>query len=127
MDALQSLGEFTLSELCQGMERFRGRRGVVQGRALAAIVDGRAQSPGESALRLRWYDAGLPPRELQWRVPSPHGTAYFLDLAWLRSTATPTLIVLRSVNVYGRQQDAEALLRNAALDNPNQCSRHRFW
>ena len=46
--------------------RFRGFRGVVQLRCLAPLGDGRAESPGESALRLHWYDAGLP-------TPEPSG------------------------------------------------------
>ena len=47
-----------------------------------AVADGRAESPGESALRLHWYDAGLPRPELQWWVYDDHGVAmYRLDLA----------------------------------------------
>lgn len=49
-------------------ERFRGYRGVRQLRVLAPLGDGRAESPGESALRLHWYDAGLPPPEPQHEV-----------------------------------------------------------
>ncbi len=156
MDSLHSLGAFSVAELTREMERFRRQRGVRQGRMLAPIVDGRAQSPGESATRLRWYDVGLPRPELQWPVPSPHGANYFLDLAlpccgfavefdgeafhgddqrtsdlarreWVRASAAPTLLVLRRTNVYGRHQDAQELIRAAVRDNPHQCAAHRYF
>jgi hypothetical protein len=61
--------------------RFRGYRGVRQLRALAPLGDGRAESPGESALRLHWYDAGLPPPDLQTWVYDDHGVGiYRLDM-----------------------------------------------
>ena len=64
------------------VERFRGERGVVQLRWLAPLADGRSESPGESALRLHWYDAGLPRPELQWWVHDDNGVAlYRLDIA----------------------------------------------
>ncbi len=64
------------------VERFRGERGVVQLRWLAPLADGRSESPGESALRLHWYDAGLPRPELQWWVCDDDGVArYRLDIA----------------------------------------------
>jgi hypothetical protein len=62
--------------------RFRGYRGVRQLRALAPLGDGRAESPGESALRLNWYDASLPRPDLQTWVYDDHGVAiYRLDIA----------------------------------------------
>jgi hypothetical protein len=62
--------------------RFRGYRGVRQLRALAVIGDARSESVGESALRLHWYDAGLPPPQLQWWVLDDDGVErYRLDLA----------------------------------------------
>jgi hypothetical protein len=64
------------------VERFKGERGVVQLRHLAPLADGRAESPPESALRLHWYDAGLPRPEPQWWVHDDAGFAvYRLDLA----------------------------------------------
>lgn len=86
-DALAALDGFlrigvTHRSVLEEVERFRRQRGVVQLRDLAPIADGRAESPGESALRLHWYDAGLPPPELQWWVYDDHGRAvYRLDLA----------------------------------------------
>lgn len=61
--------------------RFRGYRGVRQLRALVPLGDGRAESPGESALRLHWYEAGLGRPELQWWVHADDGTPlYRLDI-----------------------------------------------
>lgn len=86
-DALAALDGFLRlglphEHLLLAVERFRGERGVVQLRLLVPLADGRAESPGESALRLYWYDAGLPRPELQWWVYDDNGVAlYRLDLA----------------------------------------------
>jgi hypothetical protein len=156
MDALHALGEFTLDQLGQEERRFKGFRGVRQLRALAPLVDGRSQSPGESALRLRWYDAGLPTPVLQCPVPGPNGSTYFLDLgltccrlgaeydgaafhgdehrvrdearrAWIAQRHGWTLVVLDRDNVFGQRQDAWELLRRAAIDNSRRCPTHRFF
>jgi hypothetical protein len=44
---------------------FAGHRGVIQGRELVALADGRSESPMESRTRLRAIDAGFPPFEPQ--------------------------------------------------------------
>ncbi len=62
--------------------RFRGFRGVRQLRHLAPLGDALSESPGESALRLFWYDAGLPRPVLQLWIHDDDGVAIFrLDLA----------------------------------------------
>ena len=63
------------------MERFRRQRGVVQLRELAPIADGRAESPGESVLRLRWLDTSLPRPDLQVEVRENGLLRARLDLA----------------------------------------------
>ena len=86
-DALAALDQFLrvgvdAGELLAEVERFKGYRGIVQLRFLAPLADPRAESLAESALRLHWYDAGLPKPELQWWVYDEYGTALFrLDLA----------------------------------------------
>ncbi|MGB0100946.1 MAG: type IV toxin-antitoxin system AbiEi family antitoxin domain-containing protein [Nocardioides sp.] len=86
-DALAALDQFLRlgveqDELLVELPRFKGYRGVIQLRALVAIADGRAESVAESALRLHWYDAGLPRPELQWWVHDDFGVPiYRLDLA----------------------------------------------
>ena len=62
--------------------RFKGFRGVRQLRVLVPLGSPRAESPGESALRLHWYDAGLPRPEVQFWVYDDGGRElYRLDLA----------------------------------------------
>ena len=71
LDSLAALDAFTLAELSLATLRFPRYRGVRQLRVLVPLVDARAQSPGESILRLRWLDAGLPRPECQVAVPAP--------------------------------------------------------
>jgi Transcriptional regulator, AbiEi antitoxin len=81
VDALLHTGDFTRGELLDELARFRGFRGVVQLRALAAVADARAESPAESAMRLLWIDAGLPPVTTQIPVLDARGAeVYRLDL-----------------------------------------------
>lgn len=80
LDALLRLGVFTRDELLGSVERFARQRGVVQLRWLAPLADGRAESAGESALRLRWYDAGLPAPQLQILVPREGREPLRIDL-----------------------------------------------
>lgn len=86
-DALAALDQFlrlgvSHDELLEEVSRFKGYRGVIQLRYLSPIADPRAESVAESALRLHWYDACLPPPELQWWVFNDVGVGvYRLDLA----------------------------------------------
>jgi hypothetical protein len=138
MDSLLRLGPFGHRELLAESVRFRGYRGVVQLRALAPLADGRAESPGESVMRLRWIDAGLPRPEPQLAVAAPHGR-YYLDLGleelrfgaeyfgedyhgeserqadqarldWLVDRRAFTIVVLRKPNLFGARRDAERRL-----------------
>lgn len=64
-DALSAIDAFLRAGvvadwLLEEVDRFKGHRGVRQLRALAPLGDPGAESPPESALRLHWYDAGLP-------------------------------------------------------------------
>lgn len=81
LDALLRLGRFGHDELLRDVERFRGQRGVVQLRELAPLADARAESPGESVLRLRWLDTSLPRPELQVEVRERGLLRARLDLA----------------------------------------------
>jgi hypothetical protein len=84
LDSMLGLGVFDNDELVDSSAGFRGYRHVRQLRALAPLADGRAQSPPESVLRLRWLDcAELPRPEPQRPVVAPPGVAgglYFLDV-----------------------------------------------
>ncbi|MBA2559332.1 MAG: hypothetical protein H0V07_05485 [Propionibacteriales bacterium] len=61
LDWFLRLGYFNRVALSNELRRFARRRGVIQLRELAAIADGRAESPGESWTRLGLVDDGLPP------------------------------------------------------------------
>ena len=82
LDGLLRHGDFSHDELLTGVERFRRQRGVVQLRALTPLADPRAESPGESVLRLRWLDLpSLPPPTPQVPVRDERGfEIYRLDL-----------------------------------------------
>lgn len=81
LDAMLRLGAFTHDELLDGVERFRGMRWVTTLRAVAPLADGRSQSPGESVLRLRWIEAGLPSPRPQLEVWREGSLLAVLDVA----------------------------------------------
>lgn len=143
MDGLARLGFFSVEQLVRAGPRYKRYRGVRQLRALAPLVDPAAQSPGESILRLRWYDVGLPRPVCQVPVPSPYGTTWWVDLGlpeerfgaeydgvefhgpeqeahdagrrlWLREGQGWRLVVARADNLFGRTQDIEAMLTREA-------------
>lgn len=95
MDALARGCSVRVQELLEGLPRFRRQRGVVQLRSLAPLVDPRAESPGESALRYRWVSAGLPTPDLQIPVGVNGWDLFRIDLG---------LPALR----YGAEYDGEA-------------------
>ncbi len=141
LDAFLSLGLVTVDELLGSVERFARQRGVVQLRVLAPLADGRAESAGESALRLRWYDAGLPRPELQIPILINGRETFRIDLGieellfaaeydgadfhsspkqrekdddrrrFLRERLHWTLEVFARTSVYGLRQDADVRLR----------------
>lgn len=82
LDALLRLADFSREELLADVERYRRQRGVVQLRDLAPRADPRAESPGESVLRLRWTDLpSLPPPVPQVPVADETGRVlYWIDL-----------------------------------------------
>ena len=81
LDALLRHGTFTGDEMVAGVERFKGRRGVVQLRALAPLADPRSESPGESTLRLRWLDLpSLPAPTPQVSIAVGDVEVYRIDL-----------------------------------------------
>ena len=90
-DALVSVDAFlhrkliTPEEFEKSLVRWRKRRGIRQAWEIAGIADGRSESGGESRMRLRVLDLGLPRPELQIDVVDPIGVArYRLDLGWRR-------------------------------------------
>lgn len=77
VDALLHAGATTPHELRTAVHRWEGHRGVLQARAVIDLADGRAESPGESWIRLALHDAGLGPVDTQ--VPAAGGR-YRIDI-----------------------------------------------
>ena len=65
LDAMARRRLVVPEELLCLVERWAGDRHVGQARRLIALCDPASESYGESALRLRFLDAGFPPPELQ--------------------------------------------------------------
>ena len=86
LDAMLRLKRFEKAELVHGAARFRGMRWVTVLRELAPLADARAESPGESVLRLRWIDLSLPTPRPQVPVVLPGGRMVYLDVG---NEATP--------------------------------------
>lgn len=80
LDAMLRLGTFGKAELLFGIPRFRRMRWVTVLREMAPLADGRAESPGESVLRLRWIDLRLPTPRPQVPVLLPDGRYVYLDV-----------------------------------------------
>lgn len=69
LDAMFRLRVFGREEFLSGIERFRGMRWVTTLRAIGPLADARSESPGESVLRLRCFEANVPvvPQVEVWR------------------------------------------------------------
>lgn len=73
---------FTARDLVRELPRFRGRRGVVQLRALAPLVDPRVESHREAWTLLEIVGARLPTPEPQWWIEVDGVPTYRLDFAY---------------------------------------------
>ena len=82
MDALARTHGFTSTELMHAARKYFRRRGVVQLRELAALVDARAESAGESWTRIEMHDHGLPRPEVNWWVYEHGVPKYRIDVAY---------------------------------------------
>ena len=138
------LASLSREQLLAQVARYRRYRGVLQLRELAPLADGRAQSPPESIVRLRWLDLGYPTPTPQVEEAAPHGS-YFIDVGnrehrvgaeylgqefhdeqhaeydetrieWLRGPRRWTMIELRRENLFGPQANLEVLLERAFHD-----------
>lgn len=72
----------TRTDYLRSLGRYRGRRGVIQLRALVALVDPRLESQRESWVLLEIADAGLPLPEPQVWVDRDPTRRYRLDFAY---------------------------------------------
>jgi hypothetical protein len=82
-DAMVRAELVTIAELARRVRRLKRYPGVVQARDLLRLVDPRAESPGESWLRLRLVDAGFPFPHPQLEVVDHRGRVIArIDLAY---------------------------------------------
>ncbi len=146
MDQMLRLGVFGKEELVAGVERFRGMRWVRVLRVMVVVTDGRAESPPESVLRLRWievlvfaptpqlevWDAGdflarLDLANEEWRYgaeydgvewhSSPEQQVHDRERRGLCEQRADWLITpFEKENLFGPTQNAERLLLTGAAD-----------
>ncbi|MGH3676151.1 MAG: DUF559 domain-containing protein [Mycobacterium sp.] len=82
LDALMWNQFFSIDEVLALAERYPRARGVRQLRELLPLVDGGAESPRESQIRLRLHDAGFRRPETQIPVLVGSRPVAFLDMGW---------------------------------------------
>ncbi|HWF27833.1 MAG TPA: DUF559 domain-containing protein [Mycobacterium sp.] len=81
LDALSAATGVTAAAVAPLIARHKGARGVRQCQMPLSLMDGGAQSPKESWLRVVLIDAGLPRPVTQIRVTDGYLVAY-LDMGW---------------------------------------------
>ncbi|BBY51782.1 hypothetical protein MARA_52500 [Mycolicibacterium arabiense] len=81
LDALAAATGITAEDVAPLVERYRGARGMKRARIALDLMDGGAQSPKETWLRLLAVDAGYPRPRTQIRVHDGNSEA-FLDMGW---------------------------------------------
>ncbi|KQU46739.1 hypothetical protein ASG84_09630 [Rhodococcus sp. Leaf278] len=85
LDALCRATGVGISDIARLAENHRGARGIVQLRAVLAMVDAGAESPQETRTRLALMDAGLPRPQTQIEVLGPDGRVFArIDIGWAR-------------------------------------------
>ena len=81
LDALASATGLVADDVAPLVDRYRGSRGIKRARVALELMDGGAQSPKETWLRLLVIDAGYPRPCTQVRVHDGAAEA-FLDMGW---------------------------------------------
>ncbi|SPM43115.1 hypothetical protein MNAB215_5337, partial [Mycobacterium numidiamassiliense] len=83
IDALVQATHLKMADAEQLVERYRGRRGIKAARTALNLVDGGAQSPKETWLRLLLIRAGFPRPQTQIAVRNEWGwSEAYLDMGW---------------------------------------------
>ena len=83
IDALAQAVELKAADIELLIERYRGRRGMKAARTAIEVIDGGAQSPKETWLRLLLIRAGFPRPQTQIAVRNEWGWAEaYLDMGW---------------------------------------------
>jgi hypothetical protein len=83
LDALANATGFKVEDVARIANSHRGARGLRHLETVLELVDGGAQSPKESQVRLWLIEAGFPRPQTQIPVFGPDGVPFaFLDLGW---------------------------------------------
>jgi hypothetical protein len=83
IDALVQATELKMADVEVLTDRYRGRHGINAARPVLELVDGGAQAPKETWLRLLLTDAGFPRPQTQIAVRNEWGWAEaYLDMGW---------------------------------------------
>ncbi|MGO9253458.1 MAG: hypothetical protein ACLP5J_19300 [Mycobacterium sp.] len=83
IDAVAQATELKVADIEQLADRYRGRRGMKAARAAIQLIDGGAQSPKETWLRLLLLSAGFPGPQTQIAVRNEWGwVEAYLDMGW---------------------------------------------
>jgi len=106
----------TEADLLRSLPRYRRRRGVVKLRGLVLLADPRSESAGESRVRLRIHDDGLPLPVPQYWVLDQGVPRYRLDLAYPKHRI--------AVEYDGEWHDATAEQRRADQERRAWLRRH---
>lgn len=101
LDSALNRNVIQLADVDELRRRLRGRRGVAKLAQCWGLVDGRADSPIETRVRLECVRAGIPPTDLQVRVTGSDGRIIARgDLGWLRDDGTWVLVEVDGVDVH---------------------------
>jgi len=83
VDALAHATDLKLADVELLVDRYKGGRGITAARTALALVDGGAQSPKETWLRLLLVSAGIPGPQTQIAVRNEWGwVEAYLDMGW---------------------------------------------
>lgn len=83
VDALMQATNLKVADVDLLVERYRGRRGIMAARAALDLIDGGAQSPKETWLRLLLIRAGFPRPQTQITLRNEWGCVdAVLDMGW---------------------------------------------
>ncbi|HET9900507.1 MAG TPA: hypothetical protein VFR46_05510 [Actinomycetes bacterium] len=115
LDSALNVGKLTPDDMVRVSEVSAGRRGVQRLRTLLPLVDGRAQSPLESRIRLACIDGGVSPDDLQYAVRDRWGQLLGIaDMAWWRGRSRPLVVEADGVDAHSQPA---ALLRDRQRAN----------
>ncbi|GAA1742372.1 endonuclease domain-containing protein [Luedemannella helvata] len=82
VDRFLQSGLVTAPELAAYAARRKGLHGAARFASVSSLVDGRAESPQESRLRVALVLAGLPIPQVQWKIHDAAGFVARVDLAY---------------------------------------------